>query len=147
MPSPLTEEEKERVRYHMGYMATSFGSTMEGASIQFGIPRPVQTVFLLEEAIQILLTNPFAVDRVRKILQTLDDLEARLQNAACMLAVEQLGEIKLRSAEPGRTFTDLIEREYVRWGRRLADVLGVPLYPYAHRYRGVGPGRSIPVRQ
>ena len=59
MATTLTEEEKERVRYHLGYMETSFGGNQTAASLQFGIPRPVQTMFLVEEAIQNLLTNVF----------------------------------------------------------------------------------------
>ena len=144
--TPLTEEEKERIRYHLGYMETSFGSTMAAASIAFGIPRPAQTVFLLEQAIQILLTNPYAVDRVRSVLQVMDSLEDQLKNAACLLMAESVGEIKLRGAKSGETFPDLIEREYQRWGQRLADILGVPLYPYSTRYRKAGGARCVPVR-
>ncbi|KKK54507.1 hypothetical protein LCGC14_3083990, partial [marine sediment metagenome] len=43
---PLTEAEKERVRYHLGYLQVS-----AAASIQLGIPRPLQTVFLLEQGL------------------------------------------------------------------------------------------------
>lgn len=141
----LTEEEKERVRYHLGYMATSFGSQQAAASIAFGIPRPVQTMFLVEEAIQNLLTNAFAIDRVRRVLFTLDDIEEKLRSATCILVAEQVGELKLRGAKRGETHPDLLEREYVRWAKRLADILGVPLYHYSSRFRGGGPGRSIPV--
>jgi len=125
----LTEEEKERVRYHLGYMETSFA-----ASLQFGLPRPVQTIFIVEQAMN-LLVNPFAVDRVRRVLWTLDDIEQKLQSALCTLVAEQLGDLKLRGAEPGRTHPDLLEREYIRWARRLADILGVPLYPYSDRFK------------
>jgi len=138
MATPLTEGEKERIRYHLGYMETSFGSNQVAASLSFGIPRPAQTIFLVESAIQELLTNLFAVERVRAILQTMDNLEAQIAAAACMLAAESLGDMKLRGAECGQTFTDLLEREYVRWGYRLADVLGVPVYPYSRRYQNGG---------
>lgn len=135
MTTPLTDGEKERIRYHLGYMETSFGGNQAAASISFGIARPVQTMFLVEDAIQVLLTNLFAVDRVRSVLQTMDNLEQQIAAAACMLAAEQLGTMKLRSAKSGETFTDLLEREYVRWGYRLADILGVPVYAYSMRYR------------
>jgi len=132
--TPLTEGEKERIRYHLGYMETSFGGNQAAASIQFGIPRPAQTLFLVESAIQELLTNLYAVERVRFILQNMDNIEQQIASASCMLAAEQLGEMKLRGAKSGETFTDLLEREYVRWGYRLADVLGVPVYPFSRRY-------------
>lgn len=146
----LTESEKERVRYHLGYMETSFGGNQAAASLQFGIPRPIETIFLVEEAIQRLLTNEFAITRVRAVLQTMDNLEASLASAACSLQAESIGDLKLRSAKCGETYPDLLEREYVRWGLRLSDILGVPVYAYSTRYRkagcGNGPG-SIPVRR
>lgn len=147
MPTPLTEEEKSRIRYHLGYAETSFGGAQAAASIAFGVAQPVQTAFLLEEAIQNLLVNIYAVARVQRILQTLDSIEDQLRASTCTLAAEALGELKLRGAEPGRTFPDLLEREYVRWAKRLADVLGVPLYGFAARFQGgAGSGiRSVPV--
>lgn len=139
MPA-LTDEEKERVRYHTGYMETSFA-----ASMQLGIPRPVQTIFLLEQALG-LLSNQYAVDRVRRTLATLDDLECQLTAAAKMVGVESLGSIKMHPlAGQGKLVTDSLEKEYVRWARRLADIFGVPLYPYSWRFRVGGPGHSIPV--
>lgn len=141
----LTESEKERVRYHLGYMATTFGSEQAAAGIAFGVARPTQTLFLVEQAIQTLLTNAFAIDRVRKILDNLDRIEDQLMCATSTLVAEQVGEIKLRGAEPGRTHPDLLEREYKRWACRLADVLGVPFYPFSTRFRGRGPGRGFAV--
>lgn len=125
----LTEEERERCRYHLGYMEASFA-----AALQFGIPRPAQTIFLLEQALN-QITNPFAEDRIRRVLFTLDDIEEKLRSALCVLVAEQLGELKLRGAEPGLTYPDLLEREYVRWAKRLADILGVPLYAYSDRFK------------
>jgi len=140
----LTPEEISRVAYHTGYMLTSFSGAGEAASLQYGIPRPVQTMFLVQQAVQ-LLTNPFAVDRCRRILFTLDDIERKLQSATCTLAVEKLGDMTLRGADAGKTFPDLLEREYVRWAKRLADLLGIPLYPYSARFRGGSGTGSIPV--
>lgn len=146
MATPLTEDEKEKCRYHLGYMETSFGSDQAAASLQFGVPRPVQTAFLLEEAIQNLLTNPFAVDRVRRVLNTLENLERQIEASSCTLPVEQLGEITLHPGRAQGKFTpDLLEREYVRWAYRLADILGVPIYPFSRRFQRTGPG-PVPVR-
>ena len=140
MPSTaLTDEEKERIRYHLGYLETSLAP-----SIQFGIPRPLQTLFLVEDAIQLLI-NPFAIERVRRVLFELDQIEQQISCVRVQLMAEQLGDIKLRSAEPGRTVTDLLEGEYTRWAKRLADILGVPLYWYSSRFKGRGGAGSIPV--
>lgn len=143
---PLNDQEKERVRYHLGYMGTTFGGDNAAASLSFGMPRPAQTMFLLESAIQTMLTNPYVLERVRKILCTLDDLEKKLEEAACQLGVESVGNVKMRGAEPGRTHPDLIEREYIRWAKRLADILGVPLYAYSDRFSGKTGVRNITVR-
>lgn len=138
----LTDAEKERCRYHLGYMETSFA-----ASLILGIPRPAQTIFLLEQALG-LLTNPFACDRVRSILATLDQLETQIQGASCTLAAERVGEITLHPGRArGEYLPDLLEKEYGRWARRLADILGVPLYPYSQRFRGTGGARNVPVAE
>ena len=79
----LTESEKEQVRYHMGYLETSLA-----ASMQLGIPRPLQTVFLLEDAMS-LLVNEFAVKRVRGILEILCKIEKQLEAAICQLNVQK----------------------------------------------------------
>jgi len=130
----LTDAEKSRVRYHLGYLASGFA-----ASLQFGLPRPVQTVFMLEDAMSGLVeTN--ALDRVRAILCTLDKIEAKMVCAVDQLGVEKLGEISLRKEHP-----DLLEKEYDRWSSRLADIFGVPKYPFSVKTQRRGPGSNIPV--
>lgn len=132
---PLSDAEKERVRYHLGYLEVG-----TAASIQFGIPRPLQTIFLVETAMTQLLEN--ATDRVRRILNIMDGVENKMVDAQDRLAAIQLDELHLRDNEP-----DQLEREYVRWGHRLADILGVPIYAYSTKYRSVGVrAGSIPVR-
>ena len=119
-------------------METTFGGNQAAASIQMGQPRPVQTMFLVEEAIQVLLTNTFAIERVQRILCILDQMEQKIEAAACQLQVSQVGDITLRDGLP-----DLLEHEYQRWAKRLADILGVPIYPFAARFK---PGRSVNIR-
>lgn len=139
--SALNEQEKERIRYHMGYMETSYA-----ASVQFGLARPIQTMFILDQAMG-LLTNPFALDRARRVLDTLDNLECQLQAAVKTTMVSNMGTMNLHPlAAQGKLATDSIEREYVRWARRLADILGAPLYPYSARFVTGGPGSSVRVR-
>ena len=136
----FTESEKERIRYHMGYLASS-----SAASIQFGLPRPLQTLFILEDAIS-LITNPHAQDRVRNILSCLDQIEGKLKSAQCTLMAEKLGQLVLHPGrDKGLFATDLLEREYVRWVNRLADILGAPKYVYSERFRRRGPGSVLAV--
>ncbi len=125
----LTDQDKERIRYHTGYMETSFA-----ASLQLGIPRPVQTVFLLENGMG-LLTEVNAVARVRCILDVLDGIEKQMVLATKTAGTARVGNVEMRGAKAGETHGDLLEREYVRWAGRLADVFGIPLYPYSARFR------------
>ena len=132
----LSDTEKERVRYHMGYLGVQ-----GAASIQFGIPRPIQTVFLLESAMNNLISA--SEGRVREILGRLDVTEERIFAAQERLQVKRVEGVEMREDEPGQ-----LENEYVRWAKRLADVLGCMLYPYSSRFReanAVSAG-SIPVR-
>lgn len=136
----LSDADKERCRYHTGYMETSFAGSMS-----FGLPRPIQTMFMLEQALG-LLVNDGAIARVIGILNVLDATELRIANAQCVMVAEKLGDMTLRGAEQGLTFPDMLEREYTRWAKRLADILGVPLYPYAQRFKSTGATRNVPVR-
>jgi hypothetical protein len=138
MPGPLTEEEKARVRHHTGYPEVT-----SAASISFGIPRPAQVAFLLESAMNLILGT--SVDRVRQILQILDDIEQQMVDAQCYLVADQLEELKLAGSgdSKNRLVTDRLESEYVRWAERLVDIFGVPLYPFSARFKGRSGGRRV----
>ena len=66
---PLSVEERDRIKYHLGFLAVS-----PAASIQLGIARPVQTLFLIEDAMDNLLE--VAVPRVLQQLVILDNIES-----------------------------------------------------------------------
>lgn len=131
----LSLKEKERCRYHLGYL-----SVQPAASIQFGMARPIQTLFLVEEAMNNILID--AEERVRRTLTTLDNIECKMIEGQDYLAANRLGDLEVR-----KEHIDQLEDEYYRWAGRLADMLGVPLYPYSERFRrskGRGAG-NIPV--
>lgn len=135
----LGATDKERCRYHLGYLQVE-----PAASLQFGLPRPIPTVFLVETAMNNIIAE--AVPRVQRLLQVLDGIEAQLVAAICQLKADGVGNIKLAGTlDPkARLATDRLEAEYKRWACRLADTLGVPLYAFSRRFRG-GAG-SVPVR-
>lgn len=138
----LTPQEREKVRYHLGYP-----STAQMASIQLGIPRPIQSLFLVEQAMNLLIAD--AEIRVRQMLAKMDLIESKLleQVTDDHLAAIRLEDLYLRARSAGgggNTEGELLEEEYQRWGWRLADELGVPVYPYSKRYRVNG--GSVPVR-
>lgn len=131
----LSLDERSRVRYHLGYM-----EVQPAAAIVYGIPRPVQTLFLVEEAMTMLMET--GVNRIRRVLGIMDGIEVKLVEAQDRLAADALGDLKIRAQE-----TEMLEKEYQRWGWRLADILGVPIYSFSTKYRNMGTGAgSIPVR-
>ena len=122
----LTDQEKERARDHLGYP-----EVQALTALTFGVARPLQTLFLVEQALNSLL--PVAENRVRSILGVLDGVECRLIAAQDRLAAKRIDNLELRDDEPAQ-----LEAEYRRWGYRLADTLGVPIYAYSVRYRREG---------
>lgn len=133
----FTDEEKQRIRYHTGYP-----SVTSAAALTFGIPKPLQTMFLLESAMNLIL--PVAEDKVRSILNVLDGVECRLQDSQTRMAATAVDSLTMRRDE-----ADALENEYRRWANRLADIMGVPLYAYSLRFKQTGTAfaGSIPVRE
>lgn len=129
--SVLSTADRERARYHLGYMNVS-----QAPAIQVGIPRPVETMFLVEQAFDLVL--PAAVERVVAILDTLDNIEAELREAPLYLAAQSIGDMVLRPSSGAGSHPNALEREYTRWAERLADLLGCPLYPGSHRFGSPG---------
>lgn len=119
----LSPQDRSRVRYHAGFLAVS-----PAASLSFGIPRPIATLFLVEDAMNHLIDDGFNVDNVLRILGIMDGIECRLVAALDYLPASKLGSLEVRSDHP-----QALEIEYCRWMARLCDVLGIPPYPYAQR--------------
>lgn len=124
----LSESDRVRVRHHMGYL-----NVEPGASIALGFPSAQQPEFLVERAMNNIIDQ--AVGRIIQTLDMLDCLEQQLIAAVPQLAVQQLGEMKLRNSNEEPNACDLIEAEYVRWAKRLADDLGAPLNMFSERFR------------
>lgn len=133
----LSEADRERVRYHLGYL-----NVEPVSSIILGFPSASQAAFLVERAMDRVL--PFAIPRVLRHLQELDCIEDQMSGSRKRLEAQQLGELKLRNSNEEPMEADLLEREYQRWAKRLADLLGVPINPFSERFRsGFYGGGSI----
>ena len=133
----LTDSEKQRIRYFLGYP-----SVQSAAALSFGMAKPLQTLFLVESAMNLLL--PQAEDKARSLLNILDGIECRLVDAQDRLAARSVDNLTMRPDE-----TAALEAEYRRWANRLADLLGVPLYAYSLRFKqqGAAFAGSIPVME
>ena len=125
---PLTDGERQRARYHLGYPSLN-----SAASVAFGVPMMNQTNFLVESALFRLLEE--SLPQVRQIMHVMDTVETKLFDAVDQdhLVATQLEDLHLREDE-----TDKLEGEYRRWGYRLADILGCPVYPFSPRYKPSG---------
>lgn len=133
----FTDEEKQRIKYHLGYPLVK-----SAASLSYGMPKPLQTLFLVESALNLVI--PVAEDKVRQLIATLDTIECRLQDAQTRMAATSVDTLTMRRDE-----ADALEAEYRRWANRLADLMGVPLYAYSLRFQRSGGtfAGSIPVRE
>lgn len=132
----LTDDEKARIRRHLGYPNVGMA-----ASMQYGIPKPLSVAFLLETAMNQLLEQ--AVPIAREILGTLDELTARLgADAADLLEVKRLGTI-----EPNPDNPKDLQALRLYWIWELADTFGVPPYGFSRRMRGGQTVGNVRVRR
>lgn len=125
----LTDEEKIRVRRHLGYLNVTAASTFS-----LGIPAAMQTQFIIEGAMNRLL--PEAYDEVRRLLVILDGVEQQIVEDQELLAVSKVDEIDIRPDE----FKQLV-KQYLWWQASLANMFGVPPNPFDQRfasYSGAG---------
>lgn len=118
----------ERARYHLGYM-----DVVQASSFAFAIPQATQVQFLFESAIQRI--QSWAEPRVLRILEHLDEIECQLFQASKELFARRAADLEMNLEQP----TD-VEREYVRWACRLADILGVTPYPFSERFKILAQG-------
>jgi CO/xanthine dehydrogenase Mo-binding subunit len=123
----LTDPEKARIRYQLGYAGTT-----DAASMTMGAPSSRQENFMIESAMDRvqLAAEPI----LRDLLAECEKVEAELKRARPQLQVAKTGRTELRSNEAGKSVTDSFEREHTRWALRLAEYLGTPLGPYSRRF-------------
>jgi hypothetical protein len=100
-------------------------------------------MFLVEDMLKRSdILRPETEERILRILKIMEDIESKQVDAQDRLAVEALDTIKIRRDE-----TDALEAEYRRWGYRLAENCGVPIYKHSRRYQlgGANYAGNIPV--
>ena len=133
----LSTEDKRRVLYCLGYPLVQ-----PYPSIGLGVPGAVGTIWILERAMELLQESDGGYERVRKILGIMDGIEELLVAAQERRAVTAADTLHLNREEP-----DQLEREYQRWGRRLADIFGCTPYMNSERYsRGWGKSGGLRTR-
>lgn len=119
---PLTEEEKVKVRHHLGYLNVAASSTFT-----LGAPAAVETTFIIEGAMNKVLD--VALLEVRRQLQILDRIESQMVDDLELLAVQQVDEIAIQPEEMKK-----LRREYKHWQQSLANLFGVYPNPFDKRF-------------
>lgn len=124
----LTDRDKERARYHLGYMTVVVAS-----SFAFSIPAATEVQFMFESAIQ--RVRPESETRVVQLLDKIDEIECTLFRASSELFAKRVADLEPNLEQPSD-----VEREYVRWACRLADMLGITPYPFSERFKILAQG-------
>lgn len=133
----LSNAEKERVRYHLGYMSTNMSS-----SLSLGVPSVSQLQFILERQMVSLLVD--AEPGVRRAIQELDCIEDQQSSFRRSLEVLSTGDVKIRGAD---AFAEL-DIQYSRWCQRLADTLGSTINPFSLQHQTLNTmGPSVVIEQ
>ena len=123
----LTEEEKNRVRYHLGIPMTN-----PVASIQLGFPASAQPAFLVEHALELIPDT--AIATIRTVLAKCDATDGGIFESQDRLVAKSVDEVDLNPDE-----AVLRRREYRYWVQKLADCLGVPYNAFAAAFQSGGP--------
>jgi hypothetical protein len=123
----LTEEEKSRVRYHLGVPQTD-----PVASVQLGFPASAQPAFLVEHAMELIPAT--AIATIRNVIARCDATDCGIFESQDRLVAKSVDEVDLNPDE-----AVLRRREYRFWVQKLADNLGVPYNAYAAAFQSGGP--------
>lgn len=134
MALTLNDDEKLRIRYHLGYPILQ-----QTGALSFGGVVPQQLFFLVEA--NIANVKPEGIPLVQRLLCNLDEIECLLMQGAKDMRIARTG----GGTEINLQYTEKLEREYVRWACRLADALSVAVDPLARRFANAFSGVNVPV--
>lgn len=126
----LSDEEKARIRYYLGYPVAVDVSTMT-----LGIPAVAQTLFILEG--QMNKIPEAAVGLVRNCVAVLDGIEMQLVEAQGYFAAARVDGVDIRDNHPQK-----LDEESRKWTMKLAELLGAPINIYSTRFNQ---GSSRPI--
>lgn len=120
----LTDEEKARIKYHLGYPQTDPVSSIVLGQRAFG-----QTSFMVDSAMDRIPTSVIGI--VRQLVQILDLTEANIIDAQSFLVASAAGEVDINP-----NHIPNLEEQYAKWAKKLADTLGCPVNQYAAAFQG-----------
>jgi hypothetical protein len=118
----LSDEEKSRIRYYLGYPVA-----VDVSTFTLGIPAVAQTLFILEG--QMNKVPEAAVGLVRNCVAVLDGIEAQLVEAQGYFAATRVDSININDRH-----TEKLDEESRKWVMKLAELLGSPINIYSTRF-------------
>ncbi len=128
MAAILSDAEKGRIRFHLGYPATEGGFV-----IALGLPASAQPLFLVNWAVDHVAEDSVGI--VREHIVMLDATYRRVFEAQTRLKAKKADDVELNPDEIPR-----LRSEYRQFAQALADLLQVPLNTNSSRFRGAGGG-------
>lgn len=117
----LTDEEKAKVRHHLGYANVS-----EAASFQLGIPAAIQTQFMIELAWDKVL--PAAENLLKILICRMDDVEREVYSGLDLASLTKTGAIEVN---PKRL--NELGKHYCLAQQSLSNLVAVPPNPFDAR--------------
>jgi hypothetical protein len=129
----MTEQEKVAVAYHLGYAGTEFAPGLNGGFVTSG---PFS--FAFTQAITNL--RPAAEPFIRRCISEMQCIEDKMTELRRDIGVVKVGGIELNTLDA----MGELEAQYKNWGKKMADLLGVPRNPFSEHWADIdGGGRCI----
>ena len=123
----LTEEEKGRIRYHLGYP-----NIQQNTQIALGFPAAGHTQFILETAMNRI--RPSGEPLLRRALNECECIDAQLAQARRQrIQTAAVSDIILRGPEE----LSALEDQYDLWTDKLCDILGCTKNPFSHTHQRI----------
>lgn len=122
----FADDEKARIRHHMGYLNVSAVSTFS-----LGVPTAIETQYLIEGALNRVL--PEAESLARNIVVKMDLIDAQMTDDLELLSVSKVDEIEINPNE-----MQILKRQYRYRQLELGNLLGIPPNPFDQRFAGSG---------
>ncbi len=120
----LTEHEKSRIRYHLGFPNVGYTTVLA-----LGFPAGGHPAFLLEGAMDALL--PAAEPNCRDVIIQCDCIEQQMKTARSRMKVATVGDVVLRSDQEILN----LEEQYRYWTDALVDIFGVNKNPFSKKHQ------------
>ena len=127
----LSDEEKVRVRHHLGYLNVGSAGTFAMC-----VPAAQQALFIVDGAMDKVL--PEAEPIVRDLISRLDAVEVEMTDSLENQAAKRVDEIEIND----KHFEKCVQR-YRWWQQTLANLLASPTNPYDQRFGGWGSKGSL----